>query len=236
MEIKFIGSGSSGNCCLVSDGSTRILLDAGLPLPEIQRGCNYETASIMGAFITHSHGDHIKGAAALAQMGIDIYSNCETLDSLGISSRRLHPLTELEPRNIRTWCVIPFDVHHDVRNYGYLIESRTTHERLVYMTDTYYTDYRFPHVTHWLIECNYIRSILNANRSAGTVPDAVYKRVLASHMSLDATLDLFKANDLRRTQAIYLIHLSDTNSDEAAMIKAVQEATGKPVYAAPRRR
>jgi hypothetical protein len=36
--------------------------------------------------------------------------------------------------------------------------------------------------------------------------------------------------NLSKTKAIYLMHLSDSNSDQERMIKEVQELTGKPTY------
>lgn len=232
MDIKVLGSGSSGNCYRVSDGHTAVLLDAGLPLKEIQRGLGYHLSDIAAVFISHSHGDHAKAVRDMAKRGMDIYGSPETFKELTVSAPSMH---EMQPHKGYAWrslLVTPFDVHHDVRNFGYLIWSNITGERLVYITDTYYTDYTFPGVTHWMIECNYVTDILEHNAAAGVIPRAVAHRIPQSHMSLETVCDLFRANDMSRAREIYLLHCSDTNGDEGRMKRAVQEIAGCPVYVA----
>ena len=42
MKIKCLGSGSSGNCYLLTaDNGETLLLDAGLPIMDIKRGLNW---------------------------------------------------------------------------------------------------------------------------------------------------------------------------------------------------
>ena len=48
MEIKVIASGSSGNAYTISDGATTLLLDAGVPLREIQVGTGFRCGSWPG--------------------------------------------------------------------------------------------------------------------------------------------------------------------------------------------
>ena len=71
MEIKVFASGSSGNAYLVSDEKTTLLLDAGIPLREIQVACGFKVRMIDGCLITHSHKDHSKAAEGLARLGVD---------------------------------------------------------------------------------------------------------------------------------------------------------------------
>jgi hypothetical protein len=42
IDIKVLASSSSGNAIRISDGTTRLLLDAGLPFPEIKRRLNFD--------------------------------------------------------------------------------------------------------------------------------------------------------------------------------------------------
>ncbi len=70
LRCTVLASGSKGNCTVVSTGSTRILLDAGLSCREIVKrmrlaGENPET--IDGLLITHEHSDHIQGVSVLAR-------------------------------------------------------------------------------------------------------------------------------------------------------------------------
>ena len=50
-------------------------------------------------------------------------------------------------------------------------------------------------------------------------------RLKTSHMSLRRLLDTLRANDLTKTRAIVLVHLSDARSNERAMVEAIKEAT-----------
>ena len=51
-------------------------------------------------------------------------------------------------------------------------------------------------------------------------------------MSIDTLLDLLRSNDMTKVRQIYLLHLSDNNSDAEAFKKMVQQETGAEVYIA----
>lgn len=55
MIIKSIASGSSGNCYIISDGKTQLMLDCGITLKQIQKGCDFSLHEISGCFLSHGH-------------------------------------------------------------------------------------------------------------------------------------------------------------------------------------
>ena len=66
MGLSFIslGSGSSGNATLVSDGDIHILVDVGLSGRETAkrlRECGLEPEKISAIVVSHEHGDHCRG-------------------------------------------------------------------------------------------------------------------------------------------------------------------------------
>jgi len=124
--------------------------------------------------------------------------------------------------------VLPFELEHDVENFGYLLQNKIG-ERLVYVTDSYYCRYKFSGLTHIMLEANYSRDILTANVESGAVPVAMKKRLLSSHMSLENAKEFLKANDLSQVAEIILIHLSESNSDEVRFKREIMELTGKLV-------
>lgn len=127
--------------------------------------------------------------------------------------------------------VLDFELEHDVIGHrGFSLLGHR--EQLVYITDTMYCKYQFPGMTHLMIECNYIKEILDENTKAGRVNLDLRNRIVKSHMSLETAKDLLRANDLNRLQEIHLLHLSDANSDEERMKREIQELTGVPVYVA----
>ncbi|HSF19923.1 MAG TPA: MBL fold metallo-hydrolase [Vicinamibacteria bacterium] len=65
LHVSVLGSGSAGNVTFASDGSSRLLLDAGLACREIERRLGLlgiAPRDLHGVFLSHEHGDHAKGA------------------------------------------------------------------------------------------------------------------------------------------------------------------------------
>lgn len=232
IEIKAIASGSRGNCYRVTDGSTPLLLECGIPYREIQRGLNFQTINLAACLVTHEHMDHAKTTKDIVKAGIDVYASQGTIEALGISSHRLHKVRVREQFCLGSWTVLPFETQHDAAEpLGFLL-ANTAGDKLLYATDTYYVRYRFRGLTHIMVECNYAADILRANVEAGTVPVELKNRLLRSHFSLGNVKEFLKSNDLSKVQEIWLIHLSDGNSDAERFKREIQELTGKPVYIA----
>lgn len=231
MDITVIASGSSGNAYRISDGDTALLLDAGIPLQRIKQALNFRVRDLAGCLITHAHGDHAKAAGDLAKAGVDIYTSQGTIDACRLTGHRMKPVKALQEVMIGTFAVLPFDVQHDAPEpLGFLLTSRRTGDKLLYFTDTYYLKYRFTGLTHIMGECNYSMDIVEQSVRNGYIPPELVPRLVKSHMSLEHFLDLLKANDLHEVKQIYLLHLSNNNSDAERFREAVQKLTGTEVY------
>lgn len=231
MDIKILASSSAGNAYRISDGRTSLLLDAGIPIKAIQVGCEFKVTRMDGCFVSHSHKDHSKAAKDLARLGVDIYTSQGTIEACGLSGHRIHAIKALQELTIGTFKVLPFDVQHDAPEpLGFLFTSVETGEKLLYFTDTYYIKYKFQGLTHIMAECNYDAETLQRSVDAGYIPIELVPRLVKSHMSLEHFLDLLKANDLSKVRQIYLLHLSNNNSDEKRFKEEVQKLTGAEVY------
>jgi phosphoribosyl 1,2-cyclic phosphodiesterase len=229
IEIKALGSSSKGNCYRVTDGSTSILLECGLPYREIQKGFNFQMSSIAGCLVSHEHGDHSKSMKDVLKAGIDVYASKGTFEALNINHHRTKLVEAKKQFRMGTWTILPFDVQHDVSEpYGYLLANQQG-EKLLFATDTYYIKYRFPGLTHLMVECNYSLDILNQNIASGSVPKVMKKRLLRSHFSLENVKEFLRVNDLSKVQEIWLLHLSDSNSNADLFKKEIQELTGRMV-------
>ncbi len=230
MDIKVIASGSTGNCYIISDGKTRFVLEAGVPLAAVQRGCGFTLTGCAGCLISHSHGDHAKHAAALLRKGVDIYASQGAIDACGLSGHRVNAIRAHDQFALNTWTCLPFDIKHDAPEpLGFLMQSGATGEKLLYFTDTPILKYKFSGVTHIMAECNYDRETLMQSVEEGITPIEAVGRICESHMGLDALLTILGANDLSCLRKIYLIHLSSRHADEKRIKRAVQEATGVEV-------
>ena len=231
MRITILASGSSGNCYRVSDGTTDLLLEAGIPFGDIQKGCDFNLAGLAGCLITHEHMDHAKAGEALMKRSVDVYTSQGTATARGWSGHRLHIARSMEAFTVGTFIIFPFDLEHDAEEpLGFCIMSKTTGEKLLYITDTKYVRYTFDDLTHLMCECNYDRDILLDKVRSEEIALSLAKRIMDSHMSIDTVLEMLAANDLRRLQQIYLLHLSEGNSDAAVFKERVQRLTGAEVY------
>ncbi len=250
--IEFISyvSGSEANMYEVRDGKTRILIECGLSWKKMQRLTGHSMTGFDACLLTHEHKDHSKGVADVLRAGIETYMTAGTFAELvqagrlaelhGYSAVKVLPVDPIFDLNAveeyqQIWisddlAIKPFKIQHDACDpVGYLIMHYPSKDQLVFLTDTFYSRYRFPGTTHWVIECNYSPDLVPAN--------CLYRdRLYSSHMSLQQCIKTLKANDLSRTREIHLIHLSEGNSDAERFKREVQEATGVPVYVAPKRR
>ena len=234
MKIVVLASVSTGNAYVVSDGESTLLLDAGIPFQKIQKGMNYKTSEIDACLVTHRHGDHAKAVPKLLDRGIPVYAPTD----LAKEFLRIKELWVSNKKDTkRGWYVVsksfevmPFPVHHDVECLGFLIASTKTGERLLYMTDTTHTEYTFEGLTHIMIECNHSQETVMRNAREGVIPGELAERIMRSHMSIETVLWLLRANDISKLKQVYLLHLSDNNSDEEDFRRRVQEETGAEVY------
>ncbi len=231
MDIQVIASGSSGNCYRITDGQAALLLDAGIPYRDIQKALNFRVRDLSGCLVTHSHGDHAKAAQRLADAAVDVFTSQGTIDACSLKGCRIKPIKALKAFEIGTFQVLPFDVEHDAPEpLGFLIASAITGEKLLYFTDTYYLKYKFSGLTHIMGECNFSMELAKESVREGRIPAEMLPRLVKSHMSLETFLDFLRVTDLSRVRQIYLLHLSDNNSDEMAFRQTVQELTGTEVY------
>lgn len=228
MDIKVLGSSSKGNCYIVSDGTTKLLLDCGVPIKQILSGVDFKPDSVAGCLITHSHGDHVKSARDLQFRGIKVYTSGGCAEAAGLSGTiRAENLKML---TVGTFRVLPFDIQHDAPEpLGFLLKSTLTGEKLLYFTDTYYLKYRFSGITHILCEANYDLDILQKRVECGEIPKMLADRVVSSHMSIDHLEDFLRACDLSMLRKIWLCHLSDGNSNAAEFRRRIQRLTGVEV-------
>lgn len=229
MEFKSFGSGSAGNMYTLSDGYTKIMIEAGIGTKEIKRALNFKVSELSGVLLSHAHGDHSRSIKDMARMGVDCYMPHATADVLGINHHRIKKIENKKTFKIGTFTILSFDVQHDVDAFGYLIQNEQG-ERLVFITDSFYCKYRFENLTHIAIEANYSIDILNENIFSGSTHAAMKKRLLRSHFSLENVKEFLKANDLTKVEEIWLLHLSDSNSDADRFKREIQEITGKVVY------
>lgn len=233
MEIEVLGTGSSGNCYKVKIGKATLLLECGLPYKVIQKKLNFKVSEIDACFITHEHMDHAKAVKDLMKAGIDCYMTKGTAESLGVGGHRLNTFYkrldsrwQYRPILLGDLFILPFEAVHDVKEpVSYFIQTNNEKESLVFVTDTAYMKYKIPACDVLMIECNYVKSVLDEKG----INVSLRNRIVKNHMSLETLVEALKSADLSRTKKIYVLHLSDGNSNEEMIKRQIQEVSGVEV-------
>lgn len=235
MQIKAIASGSKGNAYAISHNKSRLLIDAGISINKIRKALNYQLSGIDGVLISHSHKDHCLAVKDLLKLGIFCYMSDETVRELNINGHRVHRIMPLKQQKIGSWLILPFDLIHDSEGaLGFLIMING--KSLLYASDTAYIKYKsikcnnielFNDFTHIMVECNYSLDVLKEKIKTGETPQAMKYRLLHYHMNLDTVKNFLKTKNLHKVEEIWLLHLSDRNSDSAKFKEEIQKLTGK---------
>ena len=229
MEITSLASSSKGNCYIVNDGKTNLMIEAGISLQQIrEKGIN--PASIDGLLISHEHKDHCKYWYQLAAY-TTIYTSKGTFENLdnkdSLNSFKVRTVEVNKSFKLGSYIIYPFRTEHDAKEpFGFYIHSTKTNENLLFATDTYYINNRFDNLNYVMVECNYDREYLEKNPN---ISKGRKLRTMRSHFEINNVLEFLNANDLSNVRLVYLMHLSNGNSNAETFRKRVEEVTGVPV-------
>ncbi len=243
MTFSPIASSSDGNAYVVSsDNLPRLLIDAGVRFPVIQEALGFQVTALAGCLISHGHNDHCAAVPELLRAGVNVYAPKGFWQKFrhGIwqDHHRANYLKDQHEEKIGPWTIKPFEVPHDpgVETFGFLVSDGK--KKLLYLTDAAWSPHRFVGLTHIVIEANWSEEKLRENSRAGRVHGAQFRHIGAGHQSIDRVERFFERMeevdpDYRKTlEEVWLIHLSDQNSDEADFKERIQRITGCPVYVA----
>lgn len=231
MQLKVIGSGSSGNSYILENETEALIIEAGLPFLEVKKALNFNVMKIVGVIVSHEHLDHAQYIKQYMRAGISVYTAFETQTALEvITGERTTAIPPLKKCQIGKFTVTPFNVPHDtdIECYGYLIEHEEM-GKLLFMTDLEYCRYNFAKqgINHILIESNYSMDLVNRD-------EPNYEHRLRGHMSLDTALKFISTNDNPLLLNVVLIHLSDKSGDPALFTEEMKKTIeyGANVYVA----
>lgn len=223
--IDILASSSVGNCYRWPTDKGDLLIECGISVSDIMRGCNYKAP--VACLLTHEHADHSKAAGALSALGVTLYASAGTLGRIRGASNSV-VLQPMKAQKMEAgFTVLPFPAVHDAAEpMGFVIVNGD--DRLLFATDTGNIPYEFKNLTEIFLECNYSEALIAQSDLDGNA----LQRIASNHMSLERVLKFLEVTDLSKVRRITLLHLSSGHSDEAGFIKAVQEATGIPCLTA----
>ncbi len=233
MRLRVLNSGSRANGYILYNDTQALVIECGVPYSKAIAAINFDRSRIVGALLSHEHGDHSKYVNQYLDEGIKVYGSKGTLEESGIQSMfQPGECKDMEQFNLGGFSILPFKTQHDSKEpLGFIISHRDMGS-LLFATDTYYISYKFNGLSHIMIECNYDENILDRNVENGEVHPCVKNRVIRSHMSLATTISTLKEYSLKKVKKIVLVHLSSQNSDAEAFKSRVEEETGKTVIVA----
>lgn len=232
MQLKVIGSGSSGNCYLLTNEKETLVIESGVSFLEVKKALDFNISKIVGCIVSHEHQDHVKYAIEFLKAGIPVFCSQGTKDVVSVGIHK--PLVCFHGKKFKVgnFEIMPFDIVHDcAQPFGFIIKHPQC-GKILFLTDTYYSEYAFKGLNHILIEANYSESCLSEAIDEGRTHPAQRARLEQSHMSIATCKELLKANDLSQVMSICLIHLSNNNSNALQFKQEVQATTGKLVYVA----
>ena len=244
MNIKVFASGSGGNCMLLSDRDTHLLIDAGISMRRVLsslHAAGLDIQDIGGVLITHEHSDHVSGLKMLLRYyDLPLYAPhtvaARLCGLLPQAAEHMNVIPTGEDFQIGRLTVRAFHTPHDTdESVGYRVEGRGIFALATDMgrvTDEVLAGLLGADTV--LIESNHDLAML----SDGPYPVSLKRRILSDHGHLSNADCAALAERLveQGTQTVILGHLSrENNRPELAMEETgrLLQGSGARLYCAP---
>jgi len=235
VRLTVLGSGSSGNCAIVSTGRTTLLIDAGLSAKQIcmrLASAGFSIDMLDGILLTHEHQDHTGGLEVLSsKRTLPLYATALTQETLIGSLKFRTPPTwrimttgsAFDFQDLRIEC---FPVPHDaVDPVGFVIADEES--RLGVLSDlgfvTNLIKDRLRTSDSLFVEANYDAQLLEADTKR---PWATKQRISSrhGHLSNDQAAELVESVAHPGLHHVVLGHLSDDCNDPDRVVRRMQES------------
>lgn len=205
--IKFavLASGSKGNCCLIKNETTELIIDCGATkryLTSCFETLQYDHTKADALLITHTHKDHVAQLNLFKDLPTFSCAKLEREDAISIA-----PYEQIQLKDMRI-TVLPMS--HDCEGtVGYVIE--TADSKMVYITDTgYIRDEVKPYIEnadYYVFESNHdIEMLMQTKR-----PVYVKQRIINDYGHLCNEDSAYVLSQVigERTKEIVLAHISE---------------------------
>lgn len=163
---------------------------------------------------------------------MNVYATKGTFDALNVKSHRAIVFSKDKEDTycymfFNRLCILPFQAIHDAQEpVSFYIKDIYTKESLLFVTDTAYMPYKIPNVDILMVECNYVKNVIDSNTKNDSLNLSLRNRIVKNHMSLETLLKALNQADLSNLKKVYVLHLSDANSQEKVILEAIQRQTG----------
>lgn len=235
MKFSNLFSSSSGNCMLVEEESTKIIIDAGCTGSAIEAELIKTGVSgkeLDGILVTHEHTDHIKGVGVLSRRyNLPVFASKGTWTQMqgkigNIAECDIRIIEEGKEFNIKDLEIHSFEIPHDAAEpVGYIIDNGK--EKIASATDM---GMIFEDVVEKLGECKFV--FLESNHDAemlrnGNYPQFLKRRIFSplGHLSNEDAGKIISKIVNMKTEKIRLGHLSKDNNLTSIALETVKNIT-----------
>ncbi|MBA4241473.1 MAG: MBL fold metallo-hydrolase [Sphingobacteriaceae bacterium] len=217
--ITSLNSGSNGNCYYVGNNNEAVFVDVGISCKEVElrmKRLDLSLDKIKAIFISHEHGDHIKGVQTLSKKyNLPVYITPQTLSHshLVLENVLIKSFNGYEKVVIGNLVITPFPKRHDASDpYSFIVEGNGI--KIGVLTDI---GSACQHVIENFKQCH--AAFLEANYDEGLLDSGYYPYYLKErirsdkgHLSNKQALDLFVNHKSELMSHVILSHLSKDNN------------------------
>ena len=234
MRFASLGSGSAGNCLVVEQANTRVLLDCGFSPNEVLKRLQRLALmpnQITGILVTHEHDDHAKGAFKFAaKYNIPVWLTHGTFkmcqrylpENAKLSINIIDSLSSFQIQDI---AITPYPVPHDAREPTQFTFSDGQY-KLGVLTDagstTPYIEQMLSACDALVLECNHDLTMLENGPYAWPLKKRVGSRL--GHLDNQTAAELLARLDSSKLKHIIAAHLSAKNNTQQLAKQALSQA------------
>lgn len=241
MRFTCLGSGSKGNATLIEEAQTCLLLDCGFSAKELEKrleAINYQPEQLSGILITHEHGDHVRGAKALAKRyRLDLWATPGTAIAAKLTDyKQLRFIDCHRAFDIADLHIQPVAVPHDAKEACQFVFANQAGQKLGVLTDV---GSLTPYIIEQYRACDAL--VLEANHDPdmlkfGPYPPSLKRRVAGDfgHLSNQQAAGLLRHLAVENLQHLVLAHISEKNNTEfkvKSMIEGLAHDFQNVIYA-----
>jgi len=232
LTVCMLASGSKGNAIFISNGSTSILVDAGLSGIEIERrlrSAKLNPENLDAILVSHEHTDHIQSVGVLSRrFDLPVYINGKTIKAASSQLKNIKNIRSFECGSafmLKTLALHPFSISHDAEDpAGFTIKQNGS--KIGIATDlgivTSMVKEHLKDCSLLILEANHDRTML-AN---GPYPWPLKQRIKSrtGHLSNEDSKSLLNEIKHNKLKHVILAHLSEINNTPEKALSAAGQA------------
>lgn len=218
LRIASLNSGSNGNCYYVGNEEDAVLIDVGISCRETEKRMkklDLSMKKVKAIFVSHEHGDHIKGVSTLAnKYALPVYITPGTAKNGPILIKHLSKsFSNGKPVVAGGLIITPFSKKHDAADpHSFIVSHNGVHVGVFtdigVVCDNVRSSFKKCHAV--FLEANYDEAMLENGRYPVHLKNRI--RGGEGHLSNRQALELFIHHRSPFLSHLVLSHLSKENN------------------------